>query len=171
MSRDQNDPFEYDVVLSFAKEDGAKAEEFANLLDIRNITVLFDDMQTAELGGSDFVTHIAELNRTKAWYCVMLISRHYPLKAWTETERRAAQEHALRDANEYILLIRLDNTVVPGLTETSGFRDLRQVSMESIVNSIEQKLAEAKARARPTGSVSRSALRGRSIQTASIGGE
>jgi hypothetical protein len=149
MSRDRNDPFEYDVVLSFAKEDRAKAEELASLLKARTITVLFDETPTVQLGGSDFVIHIAELYRTKAYYCMMLISGHYPLKAWTEAERRAAQEHSLRDANEYILPVRLDDTDVPGLTEASGFRDLRQTSMQSIVDGIEQKLAEAKDRFRP----------------------
>ncbi|MGZ8901208.1 MAG: hypothetical protein ACXW3Z_14035, partial [Limisphaerales bacterium] len=56
----------------------------------------------------------------------------------------AAREHALRDADEYILPIRLDDAEVLGMTEVSGYRDLRQSSVESIVTLLEQKLEETK---------------------------
>jgi hypothetical protein len=79
----------------------------------------------------------------------MFISRHYPLQTWAEAERTAAQEHSLRDADEYILPIRLDDTEVPGIMETSGFRDLRQTSLEGLVNLLEQKLSAAKGRSGP----------------------
>ena len=149
MRRDRNDPFEYEVVLSFAGEDQAVAEEFARLLHARGMRVIYDETQTAKLGGGDFVTHIAELYRTKAYYCVMFISRHYPLQRWTEAERTAAREHSLRDADEYILPIRLDDTEVPGITEASGFRDIRQTPLAGLVNLVEQKLSEAKGRLGP----------------------
>ena len=149
MRRDQNDPFEYEVVLSFAGEDRAVAEEFASLLRAKGIRVMDDESQTAELGGGDFVTHIAELYRTKAYYSVMFLSRHYPLHRWTEAERTAAQEHSLREADEYILPILLDDTEVPGIVETSGFRDLRQTPLEGLVHLIEQKLSAAKGRSGP----------------------
>jgi hypothetical protein len=149
MSRDPHNPFEYDVALSFAREDRAVSEELAGLLRARNIRVYEDEYQATPLGVSDIVTHIAELFRIRARYCVMLLSRHYPLKKWTEAERTSAQEHALRDANEYILPVRLDDTLVPGAAETTGYRDLRQHSIRSIVDWLESKLAEAKARSGP----------------------
>jgi hypothetical protein len=153
MTSDHHDQFEYDVALSFAGEDRAVIEEFANLLNAKNIRVFYDEYQAMERGGSDFVTHVAEIYRTKARYYVMFISQYYPLKEWTEVERMRAQEHALRDAREYIFTIRLDDTDVPGITETTGYRDLRQHSMESIVNFLEQKLKETK---RPSGPPSQS---------------
>jgi hypothetical protein len=61
----------------------------------------------------------------------------------------AAQERALRDSNEYILPLRVDDTQVPGVEETTGYRDLREYSLESIVDLLERKLMEAKAHARP----------------------
>lgn len=149
MARHPNDQFECDVALSFARADRTVAEEFANLLRSRNIRVYSDESEAAELAGSDFVTHVAELYRTRARYCVMLLSQHYPLKRWTEAERTSAEEHALRDANEYIVPVRLDDTLVPGAAETTGYRDLRQHSIESIVDWLESKLREAKARSGP----------------------
>ena len=79
----------------------------------------------------------------------MLISQYYPLKKWTEVERTSAQERSFRDANEYILPIQLDDTEVPGITEAAGYRDLRQHSVQSIGNLLEQKLMETKDRTGP----------------------
>lgn len=146
MTPEQSNLFEYDVALSFAGEDVEVAEQFASLLVAKQIKVFFDDCHTVELGGSDFLTHTAELCRIRARYCVMFISQHYPLEKWTEAERTSVQQHALRDADEYILPITLDDTKVPGVTETTGYKDLRQHSMESIVEFLEQRLTEMKGR-------------------------
>jgi hypothetical protein len=146
MAKDQ---FEYDVVLSFAGEDRAVANEFADLCRAKNMKVLSEECRSIEPGGSDFVTHIAELYRTKACYCVMFISQHYPLKKWTESERTAAQQHALRDANEYLIPVQLDRTEVPGIREAASYWDLRQHSPESIVDWLEQKIAETRDRSGP----------------------
>lgn len=144
-----NDQFEYDVALSFAAEDKSVAEEFARLLRAKGMQVLFDESQAVELGGSDFVTHIAELCRTKARYCVLLISQHYPLKRWTKAERADAQNHALRDADEYILPMQLDSSEVTGIHESPGYKDLRELSLESVVDWLAEKLAETKDRSGP----------------------
>jgi hypothetical protein len=149
MTRNHYDQFEYDVALSFAGEDRAVAEQFASLLVAKNMKVLLDEYQAPEAGGANFVTHLAEIFRTKASYCVMFISQYYPLKKWTEAERTFAQEHALRDVDAYILPIRLDDADVPGITETTGFKHLRQHSMESIVDLLEEKFMETKRRSGP----------------------
>jgi len=144
-----HNPFEYDVVLSFATEDRAAAQELAGLLAARNLKVLRAEYHPAELGGSDFVTYIAEMYRTKALYCLLLISKHYPLKAWTEDERTSAREHSLRDPDEYILPVRLDDSEIPGIKDVKGYQDLRQGSMESVVDLLEGKLRENKPRSGP----------------------
>jgi hypothetical protein len=144
-----NDLFEYDVVISFAGEDRTTAEEFSTLLRAKKVRVFMDEYQAVEFGGSDFVNHIAELYRTKGRYCVMLISVHYPLKKWTKAERISAQQHALRDADEYIIPLRLDGSEVTGVTEVKGYRDLRDHSLESVVALLEQKLAETQRRSGP----------------------
>ena len=150
MTRNRADPFEYDVALSFASEDRDIVDEFAGLLRARDLNVIYDEYRTVELGGSDFVTHIAELYRTKARYCVLFISQHYPLKKWTQAERTFAREHALRDADEYILPIRLDDANAPGTTPANSSMDLRQHSLESLVDLLEQKLREARTRSGPS---------------------
>jgi hypothetical protein len=144
-----SDEFEYDVALSFAGEDREIVEKFAILLRAKNIEVFYDEYEAADMWGKDLVDHLVNIYSRKARYCVMFISKHYPLKKWTKVERMAAQERAFRDANEYILPIRLDDTQVPGITETTGYRDLRQHSIESIVNLLEQKIMKIKGQSGP----------------------
>jgi superfamily I DNA/RNA helicase/very-short-patch-repair endonuclease len=144
-----HDEFEYDVALSFAGEDKATADKFADLLKRKDMKVFYDQYEPAAMWGKDLVDHLVNLYARKARYCVLLLSQHYPLKKWTETERMSAQERAFRDANEYILPILLEDVEVPGITETTGYRDLRQHSMESIVNGLEQKLIKTKSRSGP----------------------
>jgi hypothetical protein len=139
-----NDEFEYDVALSFAGEDRATVEKFARLLKAKNIKVFYDEYEAADMWGKDLIDHLVNIYSRKARYCVMFISQYYPLKKWTKVERRAAQERAFRDANEYILPLRLDDTQVPGITETTGYRDLRQHPMEDVVNLLEQKVIKSK---------------------------
>jgi len=141
-----HDEFEYDVALSFAREDRATVDKFADLLTSKDIKVFYDMYEPAALWGKDVLDHLVNLYARKARYCVLFISGHYPLRKWTEAERTSVQERAFRDADEYILPILLDDVEVPGITEATGYRDLHQHSMESIASVLEQKLIETKGR-------------------------
>lgn len=139
-----SDEFEYDVALSFAGEDRAIANKFAALLKSKGINVFYDEYEAADMWGKGLIDHLVNIYSRKARYCVMFISQYYPIKKWTKVERMAAQERAFRDSNEYILPLRLDDTEVPGITETTGYRDLRQHPMENVADLLEQKLMKAK---------------------------
>ena len=145
---DRRDPFEYDVAISFAHADKAFADEFVHRLNQKKIKVYLDKYSSMEAWG-DILDHLVNLYARKARYCVLLISGHYPLRIWTEDERASARDGALRDAEEYILPLRLDDTDVPGMEEVKGYRDLRQHSIESIVHWLETKLRETEARSGP----------------------
>ncbi len=143
-----SDAFEYDVAISFAQADKALAEEVAQRLNQKKVKVYLDEYRSLELWG-DIVDHLVNLYARKARYCVVLLSRQYPLRAWTADERRSAREAALRDAEEYILPFRLDDTDVPGVEEVKGYRDLREYSIEDIVNWLEEKLRQTETRPGP----------------------
>ena len=141
--------FEHDVALSFAEADKEVAGELAQQLRSRDITVFLDEYNSLAQWGTDILDHFVNLYARKALYCVVLLSRHYPLHSWTEAERTSARELALRDADEYILPIQLDDSEIPGITEVKGYRDLRKDPIESLVTLLEEKLSEAKARSGP----------------------
>ena len=144
-----NDPFEYDVALSFAAEDKPIAEELADLLIARNIAVFLDEYASPDPWGKDILNHLVNLYARKTHYCVLLISKHYPLHEWTEEERASVSEAALRDAEEYIIPLRLDDHGVPGIETAKGYRDLRHNSLEQFVSWLEEKLAETNDRSGP----------------------
>ena len=148
---DTHDPFEYDVAVSYASEDKDTADELIRQLDEKKISVFRDEYVSPESSrwGKDIVDHIVNLYDRKARYCVLLVSPHYPLKKWTAVERTAARERALRDADEYILPIQLDETEVPGIGETPGYLGLRQGALEEIVKQLEAKLREVEERPGP----------------------
>jgi len=141
---DKHNQFEYDVALSFAGEDRAIVEEFANLLEAQNIKFFYDNAEASDLWGKNLIDHLADVYEERARYCVMFISKNYPLKQWTNFERAHIQARAFQDPNDYILPIKLDDTEIPGLPATIGYRDLRKHSIESIVNALAQKLAKSK---------------------------
>lgn len=132
---------DYDVALSFAGEDRGYAEKIAHLLRLAHVRVFYDTFEQAALWGGDLYTHLADIYSNRARYCVMLISEHYVEKAWTRHERRFAQERAFRADVPYILPVRLDDTPVPGLAETTGFLDLRRMTVETLVKLLLEKLA------------------------------
>ncbi len=146
MTTNNANQFVYDVVVSFAGEDRAIVQKFVRLLDTKKITYFYDEDQAHELWGRDLTTDLADVYEKQARYCLMFISEFYLRKKWTNFERLHIQARAFRDPNEYILPIRLDDTVIPGIPETIGFRDLRQHDIENIVETLERKLAKAKGR-------------------------
>ena len=136
-----HNPFEYDVAVSFATDDRAVAEELAGLLAARKMKVLRAEYQPVELGGSDFLTYIAEMYRTKAQYCLLLISKHYPLNAWTEAERASAR--LLQEVND----LRREMDALQ--TENERLRGDRAEAAELLTDGITRALQDAIVRLRP----------------------
>lgn len=132
----------YDIVLSFAGEDRAIAEKIAEELKEKGVNVFYDKYEEAELWGKDLYEHLSEVYSEQGRYCIMLISKHYAQKAWTNHERKSAQERAFKENEEYILPVRLDDTRIPGIRETVGYLDYRTKSVDSIVEAALKKLGK-----------------------------
>ena len=78
--------------------------------------------------------------RHAARYCVVFVSTRYSSKLWTNHERKSAQARAFGENREYILPARFDDTDVPGLLETVGYVDLRQLKPKQLAELILEKL-------------------------------
>jgi hypothetical protein len=134
--------FEYHVALSFAGEDRKKAEALANSLAQKGVKVFYDAFEKETLWGVDLYSYLSQLYRFKAQYCVMLISKDYAKKMWTNHERKAAQARAFEDNRTYILPIKIDETELPGILPTVGYLRWDDEDPESIANLISKKLKE-----------------------------
>lgn len=132
--------FEYDVCLSFAGQDRVYVRRVAAVLRERGVRVFFDEYAEAELWGKELYTHLDQVYRDAARYCVLFISKHYARKVWTNHERESAQARALHAHKEYILPTRFDNTKIPGLRDTVGFISLARRSPEQLADLICKKL-------------------------------
>src|SRR5678816_4281356 len=112
MSETPKKPHQYDVALSFAGEDRNRAAELYETLKAKGVRVFYDQNELANLWGKNLADHLSDLYLNRAKFCVMLISRHYVEKMWTNHERQAAQARAIRENKEYILPIRLGDCLL-----------------------------------------------------------
>ena len=131
---------EYDLALSFAGEERSIAKKIADELTKQHYKVFYDEYEQATLWGKDLYTHLNDVYKLRAKYCLMIISKNYAEKVWTTHERKAAQAKAFRNNQEYILPLRVDETEIDGLNETVGYIDLEKVGIEKAIDLLKQKL-------------------------------
>jgi hypothetical protein len=132
--------YEYDVAISYAGEVRSCASELANALTARRVRVFYDEYELARVWGQDLYTYLIDVYQHKARFCVMIISRHYIRKRWTNLECKAAQARALDENTPYILPVKLDDTEVPGVLPTVAYLSWQNDGMEKIVKTCIEKL-------------------------------
>lgn len=142
MSQSESGAYPFDIAISYAGEDRAIANHLFELLQVRNISAFYDINEQANMWGKDLIEHLTDVYENKARYCLILISKNYPTKPWTQVERRSAQARAFRQPGEYILPVRLDDTEIPGLLSTIAYLDLRHQSVEEIADQVVKKLGQ-----------------------------
>ena len=137
---EHNKKYIYDVALSFAGEDRIIADELARNLINRGIRVFYDKNEAALLWGKNLYEYLHEIYSAKSRYCIVIITKNYKEKMWTNHERRAAQERALMErGDEYILPIRVEEIELPGLSKTVAYLHY-SLGMDKIAELFEKKL-------------------------------
>lgn len=133
-SRAQEQPFEYDVALSFAGEERIYVEKVVKYLKDNGVKVFYDknEEEQAKLWGVDLTEYLYRIYAKEALYCVMFISKNYSDKIWTRHEKRSALERAIKEKREYILPARFDDIEIEGLPSTLGYIDLRVKTPEEL---------------------------------------
>lgn len=123
---------DYDVAISYAGEDRQMAEPIADALVRERIVVFYDRYVESELWGKELYAHLTDVYKRRAKVCVMFISAHYAGKLWPTVEREAAVARAVDENSKYILPLRVDDTVVPGLPPSIVHVDLRSKTVEQV---------------------------------------
>jgi hypothetical protein len=145
--------YEYDVALSFAGEDREYVEAVATSLEDSSIKVFYDKFEQVDLWGKDLYTHLDDIYRNKARFCVIFISENYRINNWTNHERESAQAREFREKQEYILPAYFDNTEIPGVRPTVAYINLQNYTPQQFAELIIKKLELAcPAMLRPTKS-------------------
>jgi hypothetical protein len=132
--------YPYEIALSFAGEDRKYVNSVANQLKRLGIRLFYDDYEKVSLWGKDLYSHLDDVYKNKSRYCIMFISKHYGSKLWTNHERQSAQERAFKENIEYILPVKIDDTVIPGIRETVGYLDANHFSPFQIAKLAKEKI-------------------------------
>jgi hypothetical protein len=141
MSRSVRDEgYEYDVALSFAGQQRPFVETVAAELRSLGIRVFYDDYEKMSLWGKDLYEHLDYIYQRAARFCVVFISDDYAKKVWTTHERKSAQARAVKEAGEYVLPFRFDQTEVPGLRSTISYLTEADFDAPGLAQVISQKL-------------------------------
>ena len=111
----------YEVAFSFAGEDRQLVDQIAGCLTKHDVSIFYDQYEEIDIWGKNLYTHLDNIYRNETRYCVMIISKHYKNKLWTNHERESAQARALISKEEYILPIKLDDTNIPGVLPTISY--------------------------------------------------
>jgi hypothetical protein len=130
----------YQVALSFAGEQREYVDAVARALQARGIAVFYDLFEAVTLWGKDGVEFFHQLFAADTAYVVMFISREYVAKKWTRHERRAALSRAIAEEGEYILPVRFDDSIVPGLPDTVQYLRAQDYDPVALVALISEKI-------------------------------
>jgi hypothetical protein len=140
MAKKSRKRFEFDVALSFAGENRSVVKELAGMLVNAGAEVFYDEYKQATLWGKDLYQHLQDIYQNRAKYCVVFVSKNYIKKHWAKHELKNAQARAFASHREYILPLRMDSTVLPGLPATVGYLDLKKHDLEEIAVLLLEKL-------------------------------
>jgi len=132
--------YEYDVVISYASEDRAIAFALADNLESNGVTVFYDNFERAALWGQNLYEYLTDLYQNRGRYCVVLVSKAYSTKTWTQLEWRAVQARCLRQSSPYCLPVRIDETQLPGLLPITAFLSLMNCSIDEIAAEVKRLL-------------------------------
>jgi len=133
----------YHVAFSFAGEDRAYVESvFSYLEENSSLKVFYDRDNESFLWGKNLLEIFQDIYTRDAHFVVMFISADYVRKGFPTQERRYALDRAIESAEEYILLAKFDDTVVPGIPTSMACIDLSRCSPDEFAQKIIEKMTE-----------------------------
>ena len=135
-----NGEYEYDYAISYASENRNIAEKIASALKLKNIRVFYDKFEEAKLLGKKLSTFFQETYASKSQYVIVLISKDYQIKDWTNLELKIARDQAKLRDSEFILPIKLDDTDILGIHNDVGYIDYRERGLKDTIKILIDKL-------------------------------
>jgi hypothetical protein len=137
-------PTRYDVAISYAGEDVTIARELAEELGKVGSVTFFAPYHKARLWGKSLNEELKTTYGKKATYVLVLVSKHYAVKDFTNFEFTIARDEARMRKEEFILPVRLDDTPLIGLHPDVFYLDYRQMGAAQIAQLIKDKMRLSK---------------------------
>lgn len=130
----------FQVALSFAGEQRSYVQRVAVALTGLGIEHFYDENEQISLWGTNQVETLQRIYLEASSSVVMFVSRQYAEKVWPTAERRATLSRALRERREYVLPVRFDDTVLPGLDPDLSYLKAADYTPEELAAAIAEKL-------------------------------
>ena len=142
--------YTFDFTISFSRECRSAARVLAGLLEERGATVFYDHAFIENLLGKQLDDEFAWIFGEATRYFVPFVSAGYKSRPWPQYEWNIAKLEAERRAQEFVLPLRVDDSILVGLPDTVGYLDLRDVELDEVADILIRKL-EGPAREGRTG--------------------
>ena len=139
-NKGKNKKYDHDVAISYAGEDQEIAEELANILQKKGLSVFYDKFYKHEQWGKSLSTWFKKKYGKSSRFVLVLISQYYPVKNWTDFEFSIAKEEENKRKTEFILPVRLDGTKFAGLPSDKAYLDLNTEGMDGIADILVKKV-------------------------------
>ena len=102
----------YDLAISFATENRMIAKEIALALRSNEYKIFYDEFEMHMLWGEDLSIQLP-CRYNNATYCLILLSKYYLNKMWTNIELKIIISKYIRDiCSDNIILINLDGSSI-----------------------------------------------------------
>jgi len=131
---------EFDVLISFAGMEREYARAIHDIATANGIKVFLDEEYQHEIWGKNLVEFLDETYRERGHYVLILISTAYCNRAFTRVERRAAFDRMINEQYEFILPVKVDDSWIEGLPQSTAFLDLRTQGVLGICELLVKKL-------------------------------
>ncbi len=125
-----------------AGEDRTTVRKVRDSLIKKDINVFFDEDFEWDLIGKNLSDRFKEIYGKNTKYVVAFISKHYKIKEWTDFEFQIAKEEAESRKEEFILPIRLDDTIILDIKRDTGYSDYRIKGTKRISDLLSKKLKD-----------------------------
>jgi len=130
----------FDFAISYAGSDRALAQQLASLLSNRGAKVFVDTPYRAHLVGRRLDREFEWLFGPGTRFFVAIVFQSYVDRPWPQHEWSIAIREAEMRSEEFILPLRLDDSLLVGLPSTVGYIDLREDSVEAAADLLLGKL-------------------------------
>lgn len=145
--RDDTHRYDWDFAISFAGENRDLAKSIADLLEILDCTVFYDQYYEANYLGTAWSQQFKEIFGTKSRYVVCLLDKHHAEKIWPTFERECFTP---RVADGDVIPVYLDDTPFVGIPKDIVGIDFKacdpnntDLVTDKIVYKLEDKLKNA----------------------------
>ncbi len=138
-----NEDYEFDFAISFAGPQREVAAQLANALSEHRFRVFYDASYRSRLLGRKLDHEFKWIFGPGTLFFVPLVSQDYVDRSWPQFEWSIGKLEAERRDREFILPLRIDDSLLLGLSDSIGYLDLREHSINEIVAILAEKAQSA----------------------------